>query len=143
MRIRNISLYLIIGSIFQRNNGIIPLAKIEEFINLQKSGIEFSYVEEIVPEIGGPLYIRAHYLYIKNCSFIENNGNLGGAISMNKHENVINEQIAVMENLIFTNNTGGESGCIDFSSDLEFFTAYINFSYFYQNQAGCNIYPYT
>ena len=90
-----------------------------------------------MPEIGGPLYIRANFMILKSCSFIDNNGNLGGAIYLAKYQNLISEQTALMEDLIFQNNTGGQSGCIEFSSDLENFSGIMRFLYFLQNRAGC------
>jgi len=124
-------------SFFKKNKGLISDATIQAFDIMQQNGVTFSYVEEIVPEVGGPLNIRAYSTIIKDCYFIESNGNLGGAIYLGKQQNIIDNQLFLMERSIFYNNTGGQSGCVEFALDLEFFTGLVNQSYFNFNRAGC------
>ena len=127
-------------SFFQRNRGLISSAVLKNFYDMQNNGVTFSYVEEIVPEIGGPLYLRSHYALIKDCFFIENNGNLGGAIFLGKQLNLRDHQFFQMERCIFFNNTGGQSGCIEFALDLQYFQGVVVQSYFNFNRAGCNLF---
>ena len=111
-----------------------------EFDKQLKNGMTFSYVEEVHPEIGGPLYLRPSYAIIKDCFFSENNGNLGGAIFLGKQQNLRDHQFFQMERCIFFNNTGGQSGCIEFALDLQYFEGSISQSYFNFNRAGCTLF---
>ena len=95
-----------------------------------------SYIEEMVPEIGCPLLIRAHYAAITNCIFNENNGNLGGSIFIGKTPNLFDKQTFQMENVSFYNNTGSQGGCLHFSMDLDNFDGNVTSCYFHFNRAG-------
>lgn len=127
-------------SFFQRNKGIIKSELLEDFYKQQKNGLTLSYIEEFLPEIGGPLYLRPSSVIIKDCFFSENNGNMGGVVFLGKKINLNNNQIFQMERCVFFNNTGGQSGCIEFALDLQYFEGSIYQSYFNFNRAGCNIF---
>ena len=88
-------------------------------------------------EFMGPLYATSQFLILLDCVFSGNNGDYGGAIHIANNQGDLNQQSLTIENLICKNNTGSQSGCIEFDKDLEYFSGFVNSSFFSENYAEC------
>ena len=106
---------------------IIEMEKVETIDYLIEYGSEFT----------GPLYATSQFLILLDCVFSDNNGNYGGAIHIANNQADLNQQSLTIENLICKNNTGSQSGCIEFDKDLEYFSGFVNSSFFSENYAEC------